>query len=123
MSTSKYGKEHEIFFKERDYDIIRTEYNRQKEKEWTQEELLLIAKSFFIISNYDDCLDIIKLINPAHSSKVLYERQCLKFKAYYLLKRTEVPRDQDFQNLKHILDEADKLKGKVPGPPFTQYHN
>ncbi len=66
-------------------------------------QALLKAKAFFITNNYTDCISVLDNIHASHSPKILYEKQCLLFKASWLL-------DSDFENLKRILEDFKILK-------------
>ena len=84
MSYAATQEVHEVFFKERTFREIRLNYEKEKYKEWSQEELLLTAKAYFISLDYHACMAVLQKMNPEHSSKVLFESQSLAFRAMYL---------------------------------------
>jgi hypothetical protein len=84
--------------------------------------LLVIAKAYFLSKKYNECLQVLSKIEPTSSTKILFERQSIMFRAAYLLSRKTAPTKEHLTFLRNIIDSFKKLSEKTKGEPFTKHH-
>lgn len=78
---------------------------------------MLCAKACFIKKKYTQCLNTLLEIRPDHSTKIIYERQALIMKTYYLLDQS------DFKKIEEEYYVYINFKNKCPGKALTPFHD
>jgi hypothetical protein len=77
----------------------------------------LVAKSYFLSEKYDKCKELLLKLPKPYTTKILYERQSLLFKASYLMSSNNI------SDLENILKEYTSFRTTCSGKPLTKFHH